>query len=89
MLVYLGSLSLKKLNFDFNLHRLSWILNILWYNTTIFSQFHGSFFEDYVTNARNKKYNIRFSNEAHEIMYPNVKDDASNGGGRPLPNYST
>ena len=31
-----------------------------WYNTMIFSQLHGSYFEDCVTTARKDRYNIFF-----------------------------
>ena len=76
MLVYLGSSS-------------KWILNVPWYNTIICSQLHGSSPEDYVTTARKYRYNLMFSTEAHGRMHPTVNDDASSGGGIPMPPEST
>ena len=57
--------------------------------TLRFSQFYGSSFKDYVTTARQDRYNLIFSMEAQFRDQPTVNDDASSGGGRKLPPYST
>ena len=74
----------QELNFDFQYHCHSWILNGPWYNTMICSQFHCSSFEYYVTTGKRDRYNIMCSIEDHDIDFPTVNDDAISGGGRPL-----
>ena len=76
--------SKQKLNFDFQLHCSSYIINGLWYNTTICSRLNISFFEDYVTTTRQDRYNLMCSIEAHEREHKTINDDASSGGERPL-----
>ena len=56
----------KNLNFDFQNHYLSWILNAKWYNTAIFSRLHDLVFEDYFTTYKREKYNITCSIEAYK-----------------------
>ena len=74
----------QKLNFYSRTHFPSWVINGQWYNTMICSLLNGSSFEDYVTSARQDKYNLMCSIEAHEVYHPTINYDSSSGGGRPL-----
>ena len=76
-------------NFYLQLHCTSWVINIPCYNTTICSQLQGLLFEDYVKTTRRERYNLMCSIEAHERKHKYVNDEASSGGGRPLPPNST
>ena len=78
----------QNLNFDFQIHCISWVLNLPWYNTQICPRLHGSLFEDYVTTDRQGIYNLMCSIEAHKRYQKTINDDASSGGGIPLPSNS-
>ena len=71
----------QKLNFDFHLHCISWVLNVPWYDIKICPRLHGSLFEDYVTTDRRDRYNLMCSIEAHKRDHKTINDDASSGGG--------
>ena len=75
----------QKLNFDFHLHFISWVLNVPWYNTKVCPGLHDSLFEDYVTTNRKDRYNLFCSIEAHERYHKTINYDASSGGGIPIP----
>ena len=73
----------QKQNFNFQRHCPSWMTNGPFYNTTICSQLHGQFFENYVTTARLEQYNIMCSIEDHEIDLKSVNDQVISGVGIP------
>ena len=51
----------------------------------ICSWLHGSLFEDYVTTSKCDRYNLMCSIDAYEINHSFSNEDASIGGGRPMP----
>ena len=79
----------QQLNFDFQHHCPSWILNGPGYNTNTRSKLYGSLFEDYVTTTRRYRYNLMCSIEAHKRYQKSINDDKSSDGDRPLPYNST
>ena len=46
-----------------------------WYNTSICLKFHGSTFEDFITQAITKRYNLMCSLVAYDKMQPDYEDD--------------
>ena len=85
MLVYIGSSSLTKNIFYLQLNCLFRVINVPWYNNIIFSRWHGLLFYNYVTTDKRERYNLRCLIEDHEINHKYVNDEASSGGGRPIP----
>ena len=75
-------------NCEIQLHCIFWVLNVPWYNTKVCPGLHDSLFEDYVTTDRRDRYNLMCSIEAHERDHKTINDDASSGGGMPLPSKS-
>ena len=43
-----------------------WLSKGSWYNTAIYSRFHGSLFEDFITYARTNRYNLICSLVVHD-----------------------
>ena len=43
-----------------------WLNKVPWYNTAICSRLHGSLFEEFMTHARNDRYNLICSLVAHD-----------------------
>ena len=46
-----------------------------WYNTSICKKLHGTVFEEYIRNARNDRYNLMCSIDAHVKQQPSSFDD--------------
>ena len=68
MLWIISSNDEMKYEIDKNDHR-DWLNECIWYNTAIFSKFHGSLFEDFITHAKTDKYNFMCSLVAHDKNY--------------------
>ena len=60
-------------------------MNGPWYNTTMFSLWHGLSFEGYVTTSIRDRYNLMCSIEANDRYYPTINYDAISGGGKTSP----
>ena len=52
-----------------------WLNKGPWYSTSICSKFHGSRFEDFITQARTDRYNLMCSLVAHDRLQRDYKDD--------------
>ena len=59
-----------------------------WYNTSICKKLHGTVFEEFIRNARNDRYNLMCSIDAHEKQQPSSFDDGNGSGGNTLPSSS-
>ena len=59
-----------------------WLNEGPWYNTVICSRMHGSLFEDFITNARNDRYNILCYLFAHDKKQPVYEYGESSIGDR-------
>ena len=70
-------------------NNLYWLNKGPWYNKHICSKLHGINFEDFVTQARTDRYNIKCSLVAHYRLEPYYKDDESSIGDRVIPNDTT
>ena len=66
-----------------------WLNKGTWYNKEICSRFHGSLFEDSITNTRTDRYNLMCSLVAHDKKVPAYEDDESSIGDRPIPKNVT
>ena len=55
-----------------------------WYNTSICKKLHGTVFEEFIRNARNDRYNLMCSIDAHEKQQPSSFDDGSSSVGYEL-----
>ena len=73
---------------DKNNHQ-DWLNKGPWYNTSICLKFHGSRFEEFITQARKDRYNIMCSLVAHDKLQPNYKDGESSIGDRSIPDNAT
>ena len=51
-----------------------WVNKGQWYNTSIFSKFHGKMFEDFIRHARTDRYNLMCSIIAHNKKQPSYED---------------
>ena len=60
-----------------------------WYNTAVYSRFHGNLFEDFRTHARTNRYNHMCSLVAHDEKLPARDDDEISIGDRLIPKHMT
>ena len=63
-------------------NHLDWLNKIPWYNRKICSKWHGSRFEDFITQARTDQYNLMCSFVAHDSLQLDYKDDEISIGDR-------
>ena len=63
-----------------NSNHLDWFNKGPWYNTNIYSKWHGITFEDFITQATTDQYNIMFSLVAHDRLQDVSKDYESSIG---------
>ena len=73
---------------DENNHQ-DWLNKGTWYSTSICLNFHGSRFEDFITQARTYRYNLMRSLVAHDKLQPDYKDDEISIGDRSITNIAT
>ena len=66
-----------------------WLNKGPWYNRAICSMLYVSLFEDFITNARNDRYNILCCIVAHDKKQPAYEDDESIIGDRIIPKHVT
>ena len=66
-----------------------WLNKGPWYNTDICSRLHGSMFEDFITHARNYRYNLVCSLVANYWIQPAYEDDEIIIGDRIIPKHAT
>ena len=81
--------SKEELNFDSQEHCPSWMCDGPWYNTKIFSQYHGSIFEQLFRTICKDMYDIMCDTNAYNNMHVTEPDGTSSGGDTPLLNNST
>ena len=58
---------------DENNHQ-DWLNKGLWYNISICSKVHGSRFEDFITQAKTDRYNLKCSLVSHDRLQLYYKD---------------
>ena len=60
-----------------------------WYNKDIYSRFHGSLFEYFITHARTDIYNLICFLVAHDKIKPAYEDEENSIGDRLIPKHVT
>ena len=60
----------EKLKYDMEKHNPDSITGGTWYNKYICKKIYGTVFEEFIINARNDRYNIICSIDAHEKYHP-------------------
>ena len=55
-----------QLQYDIDKKNSKWMTGGIWYNTYICKNLHGKEFKGFIINARNDRYNIMCSIDAHE-----------------------
>ena len=68
---------------DKNNHQ-DWLNKGPWYNTSICLKFHGSRFEDFITQSITDRYNLMCSLVAHDKLQLYYKDDEISIGDRSI-----
>ena len=66
-----------------------WLNKVPWHNKEICSRLHVSLFEDFITHARNDRYNLMCSLVAHDRIQPAYEDNERGIGYRLTPKHST
>ena len=77
-----------KYEMDENIHQ-DWLNKGPWYNTSICLKFHGSRFEDFITQARTYIYSLMCSLVAHDKLQPDYKNDENSIGDMSIPDNAT
>ena len=70
-------------------NHLDWLNKGLWYNTDICSKLNGSLFEDFITNSRTDRYNLRCSIVAHDKKQPDYEETESSIRDRLISKHAT
>ena len=60
----------QQLQYDTDKHKLDWITDGPWYNTSICTKFHGTVFEIYIRNSITDRYNLMCYFDSHEKQHP-------------------
>ena len=66
-----------------------WLNKGPWYNIDICSRLYVSLLEDFITHARNDKYNLMCSLVANDKKLPYYEDDEGSIGDRIMPKHVT
>ena len=84
-------ISKKEMDYDnfTNRKKLEWFDTGPWCNKNICSKLYGTTFEDFITQDRTDRYNIKCYLVAHDRLQENKTDDESSIGDRVIPNDAT